>query len=448
MKKTKQLELNIQLTNKQKQALEFLSDNKTTEILYGGAAGSGKSFLGCLWILTSAIKYKGTRWLIGRKNISTLKQTTLTTFFEVCSIFKLKSENGYKYNQQSNTITLFNGSEILLKDLDYYPGDPNYDSLGSLEITGAFIDEIPQITERAKNMVNSRIRFKLDEFQLVPKLFMSCNPSKGWLYEKYYKKSQENKLEDYIKFIPALPTDNPFLTKHYIIQLQKSDDQTKQRLLYGNWDYAMENTLFKFDALISLFDNVHDTGLEKYMTIDVARKNDKTVAFIWDGLNVLDVYFCNHTNFNEQLTKLKELKDKYSIKNKNIIVDSDGIGSPVTDLMQAIEFHNNGKPFDNENYNNVKSQLYFKLAEYVNEGKFFINNKLFNSEQQFSIITEIENHRQDDIDKDGKVKITPKEKIKQIIGRSPDFADALMMRMWWEFKRASGFSKTYAFANY
>lgn len=37
-----------------------------------------------------------------------------------------------------------------------------------------------------------------------------------------------------------------------------------------------------------------------------------------------------------------------------------------------------------------------------------------------------------DVDKDGKVKITPKEKIKEAIGRSPDFADTLMLRMWFD----------------
>ena len=442
----KKVNINIQLTAKQIATIEYLKDTTTTEILYGGAAGSGKSFLGCLWIITNAIKYKQTRWLIGRKNITTLKLTTLKTFFEVCQLFKLTADDGYKYNQSNNTITLFNGSEIILKDLDYYPGDPNYDSLGSLEITGAFIDEIPQISEKAKNMVASRIRFKLDEYGLIPKLFMSCNPSKGWLYEKFYKKWQDGKLESYQQFIPALPTDNPFVSKHYITQLNKLDEQSKQRLLFGNWDYSLENTLFNFDYLLNAFTDVEDTSATKYMTIDVARKNDKTVAMVWDGLNVIDVFYCQQTSFVTQIDKIKALKEKYSIKDSNCIVDSDGIGSPVTDLINAVEFHNNGKPFNEENYNNVKSQLYFKLAEMLNNQQIKIKSNLFNTEQQFEIITELENHKQDDIDKDGKVKITPKDKIKQLLGRSPDFADSLMMRMWFEFKVELPFNQMYDFS--
>ncbi len=57
----------------------------------------------------------------------------------------------------------------------------------------------------------------------------------------------------------------------------------------------------------------------------------------------------------------------------------------------------------------------------------------------------MENHKQEDVDKDGKVKITPKAKIKQILGRSPDFADAMMMRMYWLVNSAYG-SFDYDFA--
>lgn len=439
--------VNIKLTSKQIEAINFLYDDSTTEILYGGSAGSGKSFLGCLWIISSALKYKNTRWLIGRKNITTLKLTTLKTFFEVAKLFKLEADSGYNYNQSSNLITLKNGSEIILKDLDYYPSDPNFDNLGSLEITGAFIDEIPQISEKAKNMVASRIRFKLDEYKLIPKLFMSCNPSKTWLYEKFYKKWEEGKLPDYQKFIPALPTDNPFISVHYINQLGKLDEQSKQRLLFGNWNYSSENVLFQFDNILNSFTIIKNQENKKYLTIDVARKNDKSVVFVWDGLNIIDGFWTNHTNFLIQIDRIKNLISKYNINKDNILVDSDGIGSPLNDLIGTTkEFHNNAKPLNDENYNNIKSQLYFKLADKINNNEIKINVELFSNEEQFQLITELENHKQDDIDSDGKVKITPKDKIKQLIGRSPDFADAMMMRMYFEIAVSAPLNFQFVFA--
>ena len=68
-----------------------------------------------------------------------------------------------------------------------YPSDRNFDSLGSLEITAAFIDEANQITEKAKNVVASRLRYKLDENNLIPKMLMTCNPAKNWTYTEYYR---------------------------------------------------------------------------------------------------------------------------------------------------------------------------------------------------------------------------------------------------------------------
>jgi hypothetical protein len=39
-----------------------------------------------------------------------------------------------------------------------------------------------------------------------------------------------------------------------------------------------------------------------------------------------------------------------------------------------------------------------------------------------------------DIDKDGRLAIIPKDKIKEMIGRSPDDWDSIMMRYWFEIK--------------
>jgi phage terminase large subunit len=170
----------MKLTKKQTIALDLLEDDKTTEVLYGGSAGGGKSALGCYWLLKSCLKYPGTRWMMGRSELKNLKKTTLNTFFEIAKMQGLKSDIHYRFNQQDSTIKLFNGSEVLMADLFAYPSDPNFDSLGSLEITGAFIDECSQVTEKAKNIVKSRIRYKIAEYNILPKMLMTCNPCKDW----------------------------------------------------------------------------------------------------------------------------------------------------------------------------------------------------------------------------------------------------------------------------
>ena len=157
-------------------------DSPAEVVLFGGAAGGAKSFTGCAWQIQRRLKYPKTRGLIGRSKLDTLKKTTLKTFFEVAQLFGLRANEHYQFNAQSNVITFYNGSEIILKDLFSYPSDPSFDSLGSLEITDAFIDECSQVSKKAVDIVRSRIRYKLREFDLSPKTLLTCNPSKGWLY--------------------------------------------------------------------------------------------------------------------------------------------------------------------------------------------------------------------------------------------------------------------------
>ena len=148
------------LTVKQTIALDYLEDSTTTELCFGGGAGGGKSALSCYYLLKNCFKYPESRWLMGRAKLKTLKDTTLKTFFEVVKMQGLTTKD-YHYNDQSHQITIRNGSEIFLKDLFFYPADPDFDELGSLELTGAIIDEASQVTLKAKNIVKSRIRYKL-----------------------------------------------------------------------------------------------------------------------------------------------------------------------------------------------------------------------------------------------------------------------------------------------
>lgn len=430
-KSTSILEINTEFTQTQKQCLKYLLDKNTKEVLFGGAAGGGKSWIGVSYLIIMSLEYPKTRYLMGRSKLDSLKKTTLNTFFEVCAHWKLESGKDYTFNGHSNIITFYNGSEIILKDLFLYPSDPNFDNLGSLEITAAFIDEANQITEKAKNIVASRLRYKLDENNLTPTMLMTCNPAKNWVYTSYYKPAKDGTIKPYRKFIQSLVGDNTYISKHYEQQLSELDELSKQRLLFGNWEYDVsDDSLMNYNSIINLFSQKGTEG-DKYISCDVARfGSDKTVIMLWEGLYLTKIQTLLKSSVNEVVEEIKNLQQKYQVNLRNIIVDEDGVGGGVKDYLRCQGFVNNARPLKNENYQNLKTQCYYKLADLVNKAQIGINCPDVNIKNQ--IIEECEQVRTKDADKDNKLQIVPKDTVKAILGRSPDYSDALAMRMYYE----------------
>lgn len=441
----------MNLTKKQTQALDVLEDDITTELLFGGGAGGGKSALGVYWLMKCCLKYPGTRWLIGRSKLKQIKETTLNSFFDIAKLQGLQSGVHYNYNQQSNVITFYNQSEILLKDLFLYPTDPNYDSLGSLEITGAFIDECNQITEKAWNIVMSRIRYKLDDYGLIPKLLGTCNPSKNYVYTRFYKPAKLKTLKPNMRFIQALVTDNRYISEHYIENLKKLDKASKQRLLFGNWEYDDDPAvLCSYDNILAMFTNDHVSGGNKYITADIARMgSDKAIIFVWEGWKVIEKVVYDVSRTTEIQNAINALRVKHQIPKHKCVADEDGVGGGVVDNCGIYGFVNNshalpaiqpkydekGKPIT-ENYYNLQSQCGYKLAEIINLNQIYFECDL-SDEDQAEIIEDIEQLKSYNTDKDGKLRILPKEKVKELIGRSPDWRDVLLMRALFEYKYAN-----------
>lgn len=425
------MNIDTEFTSTQAEAIEYLFDKTTTEVLFGGAAGGGKSWVGCSWLILMCLKYPKTRYLMGRSKLDSLKKTTLNTFLEVCEAWGLKANKHYNFNGGSNVIKFYNKSEIMLKDLFLYPSDRNFDNLGSLEITGAFIDEANQITEKAKNIVASRMRYKLDDYGLIPKMLMTCNPAKNWVYTQYYRPSKEGKQKPYRKFIQSLVDDNEFISKYYKTQLETLDELSKQRLLFGNWEYdASKDNLIEYDAIINMFAQKGIEG-QKFISCDVARfGSDKTVIMYWEGLHIKTIRTLLKSAVNDVVDEVRQLQQTNGVPLRHIIIDEDGVGGGAKDFLRCQGFTNNARALKGENYQNLKTQCYYKLAELINKGQIGITCPDINVKNH--IIEECEQVRTKDADKDNKLQIVPKEIVKDIIGRSPDYSDALAMRMYYE----------------
>lgn len=438
----KEKQVTITLTRKQIETLHYLKDTTTHEILFGGGAGGAKSTLGCYWLLMNCIQYPGTRWLLGRAKLKVLKETTVLTLFEVARKLPVQ----LKVNNQQSHIDVYSNkgtSRIFMKDLFYYPSDPDFVSLGSLEITGAFIDEANEITKRAFEVVRSRIRYQLDPYNLVPKILITCNPAKGWIYNDFYKPWRDNELPGSKQFIQALVGDNPFISKFYRQNLESLEDNNlKQRLLYGIWEYDDdEGLLIPYDKILAMYSNewIPETA-DRYISADIAEMgSDKFVIWVWYGWVIVDFKVIDKSDFRTIENQLKQMQYKHRVPRTQIIYDADGTGKFLTSyLIDAVPFKNGSPPVYKlkkfkEEYRNLKSQCYFHLARKINDNQIYMKAEV--GKYKEAIDEELSTIKNATHGKDGKLAVLTKEKWREILGRSPDFADGLMMRCYFDIAK-------------
>jgi len=449
------MEINLRPTIKQFEALKYLRDSETSFIVFGGGGGGGKSWLGVEWLMMQAIAFPNTRWFIGRKQLSNLMASTYLTWVKVCNHHKFED---WTLNGQQHYIQLANGSRIDLVDLKYNPSDPLYEDLGSYEFTGGFIEEAGEIDFKAFDVLKTRVGRHLNkEYNLPAKIFITCNPKKNWLYELIYKPYKTGTLPKEFAFIQSLYKDNPYTASDYEKMLSSiSDKVLKERLMFGNWEYDDDSvSLMKYDNILDIFTNTVTTTIStpKYIVADVARYgSDRTVISIWKGLLCEKLVIKEKQGVDVTANDIKELAKENFVPYSNILIDDDGIGGGVTDILRgtkgfnanssAIEVNisqiqyqqgNGIMKFIKENYRNLKTQCSYKLAEYINNHKIAI--RLEGKDREL-LVAELEQIKRKDPDKEGRLEIEPKDKVKEILGRSPDLADVLMMRMWFEIHPA------------
>ena len=429
----------IDITTKQKDALKLLMDNNSpvTEVLYGGGARGGKTWLGCLWQIVRRINYPGSASMICRRDFVDLKSTTMVTFRKVARAMGVDGLIKYKEGAGDNLAEFSNGSVIFFRYCKFQPTDPMFDKFGSYELTDIFVDEAQQVEETFINVI--RGRFSLlsgtfpdgKEWKAAPKMLITCNPSKGWIYRNFWQPYKDGTLPEYRRFIRALATDNLYIDEKYFENLLRSDKVTIQRLYYGNFDYDDDpNALFNdYDALCDMFTNEVEQGRELAAgASDIALKGRDLFAVCTAKHNVFT--FGKILAFSPA-DKVQEIAEEEIRKNKiprsRFCADADGLGAFLSDYVKGIkEFHGGATALDSATYSNLKSECYMKLAKAVNERKIRVDG--LTPDMQQRLIEELQAIRITDIDTDtAKKSINSKKEQKKILGRSPDIADTLMM---------------------
>ena len=429
----------IKLHKKQVKALEYFNDNITTYVGYGGAARGGKSLLISLASLFECYAYPEARYLIGRKDLTVLWQTTWKTLIKTMNNFGFEDRKDYIYNGQKHEMTFLNpGSQIITKNLELKPSDQEASDFGSLEITKGFIDQSEHVNLKIVEKIGERVgTHKAVMYDLKGKLMECFNPAKTHVSSRYWLPFRDKNEKETRKFVRALPTDNPGEEAIKWVQDKEKDfaDGTMsvaeyQKQVKGNFDFDDDDTkLCDYDAICDAFTNTHIPEGIRRISADLAMQGrDRFIAALWSGLRcTLAIDQAKSTGRSIELS-LRELKDNNAVGNTNIIADADGLGNYLESYIKNIKpFHAVKRAFTKNEYATIKDECAFKLAEVINQRAIYIQCSPQQEErlkQQLSSCL-----KRDNLGTDGKKKIIGKPKMKEYYGKSPDDLDVLIMGM-------------------
>lgn len=255
------------------------------------------------------------------------------------------------------------------------------------------------------------------------------------------------KAEDFVKsvtFIGGSIYDNQELLKvnpGYLGNLNAQDEETKARLLGGNWNVkASKIDVYGYHAVRDMKTNSFLENTYKYapkrITTDIALKgSDKFIVFVWQGKMLIDALVMSKSKGNQVIDAIKLMAMKHGVSFNNILFDNDGVGQFIDGFIpNAREFNNGARPINGENYQNLKSQCYIKSGDAVNRNEYYVHPRVWNMKYDESrtfgeqILYERKAIKRGKPDNDGKLCVIPKKEMKTFIeGGSPDVWDAFMM---------------------
>ena len=223
--------LDLKVTKKQKQFI----DARENEVLFGGAAGGGKSYGQIVDALLFAIKYPGSKQLILRRTFSELDKSLIRTSLG------MYPKEIYSFNSSSHTGRFKNGSCI---DFGYCANENDVYQYQSAEYDCIRFDELTHFTEMQYVYLISRVRGA----NTYPKqIKSSTNPGgvgHSWVKRRFVDPAPSGSAfvgdgEMTRVFLPSLLDDNGFLNKRdpsYRKRLEALPEREKKALLFGDWN--------------------------------------------------------------------------------------------------------------------------------------------------------------------------------------------------------------------
>src|SRR3990167_2010334 len=407
---------------KQKDAQE--ASKRFKFVLFGGSVGSGKSrwlrwmMLYHLMKLYDKYNIKGIRAGLFCEDYPSLEDRHLS---------KVKYEFPEwlgTYNAQRHEFTLAEdyGSGILsFRNLD------DVNKYLSVEFAIMGVDEINRNKKPTFDMLRSRLRWPGIK---DVKFLAGCNPlGEAWVKNIWVKRlfPQDEKEQYEFVYVPALPTDNPYLPQEYYKSLESLPENQRKAFLEGNWD-AMDESMDDKGYLRLINDREYQSVIVhggehsgyKVLGVDPAAGGDNSAIVLKSG-NLQEILF------NQKLQNTMDLVGKvmelYRSKQADfIVIDKTGIGQGVYDRLREMGYACRGVSFgeksEDDQFGNLKAEWHWRERKWLLSGGRLLHNFGWN---EFELV-KYKN-------KDGKIVIQPKEELFREGIASPNCVDAAVLTM-------------------
>lgn len=242
------MDVRLSYTPTARQALFHAS--KADEVLYGGAAGGGKSKAVVMEALLRCLEHPGTQAYLFRRSLRELDDTL------VAEALRSIPPELFKYRASAHDLHLINGSVLRFR---YCMNEKDRLLYQGAEIHWLFIDELTHFPKETYDYLKTRLRANVN-LKIKPVSRCTSNPGgpgHAWV-RKYFVdgaepgKARLRKIESSVlgktqfrtvEYIPARATDNPHLSDDYIFELEQKPRALREALLMGKWD-AFEGQAF------------------------------------------------------------------------------------------------------------------------------------------------------------------------------------------------------------
>lgn len=410
------------MTEKQTQALDLLVSPDEASVCYGGAKGGGKSFFFCVWAYSWSVHLanlfkipRNTRFplpvgFIGRKRAVDFNKTTLETWKRTIP------EKLYIIRPQDKEIVIDGRVKLFYGGLD---DQQNIEKFNSAEFAFIAIDQAEETEKTELAVLEASLRLTYNGIRPPYKKLYTANPAECHLKYDYVK---NNTIGSKKYFVPALPSDNPYLPNNYEETLTSAfghDPKLLRAYKDGDWDILLPtNALITYTLLDGLKDIVHIEPIsKKIVAIDPSTGGDECVMKVFYNTKEIE----QRVYHERDTMKIAGYARAFGYQHNcnDFICDSIGIGKGVCDAMaqmgcRVIQLNSAESSDDKELFWNIRAEAWW-----------FVAGEMLN--KRCWPVTDFETRRQlvepKYKIKTGRIIMELKEEVKKRLGVSPDRGD-------------------------